>query len=217
MVQPASAAAKTRGYRLDWMLVTMTLVAVLLLAATTIRTSGSGVDLSDDRQSGLRLLTPQEQLLVFEDFRFDARGWSPAQRDIATATRGASLGPFAAETVRHSLSIDPGTAQIDRRFDITFSSDWGDAALSISDGQRAVRLNAQGEMAMIEGQPGLAIWVERRGEAHGERTISVRLLSDVAGAQANLEIERIAEGASPSATWRLDNHIAVGRQAAPNT
>jgi hypothetical protein len=114
------------------------------------------------------------------------------------------------------LSIDPGTAQIDRRFDITFSSDWGDAALSISDGQRAVRLNAQGEMAMIEGQPALAIWVEHRGEAHGERTISVRLLSDVAGAQANLEIERIAEGASPSATWRLDNHIAVGRQAAPN-
>lgn len=92
MVQPAIAAAKTRGYRLDWMLVTMTLVAVLLLAATTIRTSGSGVDLSDDQQSGLRLLTPQEQLLVFEDFRFDARGWSPAQRDIVTATRGASLG-----------------------------------------------------------------------------------------------------------------------------
>lgn len=80
-----------RAYGLDWMLVSVGLMALALLAASLIRTVPShAVAAFGTKIGGIRSLSQSEQLIVFEDHdTHGAADWSSGRRDATQLGLGA--------------------------------------------------------------------------------------------------------------------------------
>ena len=199
MDTPRILSASESRISVDWSLIAITLVAVALLAATTIRIHTPPVPGQAVQTGGLNVLGADETLVAFEDFSFGAHGWtSTAAR---ASGQGATVyGPFAVGAVQKTFSLPSDTAQVRVAFDLYLADD------TASDGF-SVRVNGR---SVIEGAAALnasnAV-VTRRGTA-GDYAVWISL--DHPGDALSVQVEAIP---GPDAAWAIDNVsvVATGR------
>jgi hypothetical protein len=199
MDTPRILSASESRISVDWSLIAITLVAVALLAATTIRTSTPPVPGATVQTGGLSILGTHETLIAFEDFNFGAHGWTSTAARASTQSN-AVYGPFDVGAVEKTYALPSDTAQVRVAFDLHLADDDGSDGFS-------VRINGQ---SVIEGAAALntsnAV-VTRRGPT-GAYAVWIRL--DQPGDAVSLQVEAIP---GPDAAWAIDNVsvVASGR------
>lgn len=196
MDTPLVSSVSARRISVDWSLAAITLIAVALLAGTTIRTGPDRAPGTPVRSGGLEVLGPGETLVAFEDFSFGDAGWT------STVPR-ARLSPATAyglpETgaVAKRFDLPEGTARVRVAFDLDLDETRAD--------DFRVRVNGD---AVIDGAAGTSpanAMVERRGAA-GD--YSVWIVVDDPGAALSLEVE-VAAPPGRDAAWSIDNVSVV--------
>jgi len=227
MGQNAQTGQPPRGFlTIDWMVLAVACIALLFLLGTMFRTpieTNTTVGVG-----GLRSLGPNDILLAFQDFSFDATGWTPAATSDQLPGLGPVLGPFTDEAVERSFAM-PSDALIGHlAFDLHLIGDWiGQGEFQIALGEQeimSVRLpgpeSTSAEMIDIHATdvPGLLIFAGRSvvsprppaailpGPADDFTTFHIRLQVTDPGETLVLRLMSEAEG---GARWSLDNLTVV--------
>lgn len=116
MGRPASHTFTHHGVTLDWMLVAVAVIALALLAGTTIR-MGGGPTSDQDVTAGLIVLRGTDRLIAFEDHTHP----DPDLSDHPVASLqglGRVLGPFEGETLSRGLTLPDDTSVVSISFDL---------------------------------------------------------------------------------------------------
>lgn len=125
MGQNAQPNRSPRGViSLDWMLLTVAGIALLLLVGTMVRISGE--DDPSRRVGDLFSMQDSDTLLAFQDFSFDATGWTPNRRTDQLPGMGPVLGPFTGEPVQRAFAMPVNTQEVHIMFDLHMLGAWGD-------------------------------------------------------------------------------------------
>lgn len=146
----------SRVIRLDWMLVTVGLMALALLAASLIRTVPSyAMTEFGTKIGGLRALSDSERLIVFEDHTSGADpDWSGGQRDDTQIGLGAVwLATPADAPLTRRITLPPGTQRSIVTLDLIAIDAWALERLEVSvDGTPALRQSFSSEPDLITAQ-----------------------------------------------------------------
>lgn len=211
---------------IDWMVLAVAVVAVLFLFGTMVRTSvepGGPVGATE-----LRLLGVDDSLLAFQDFSFEATGWSPSGTSDDLPGLGPVLGPFVDDAVQRSFAIpvDAGTARL--TFDLHLLGDWagqGDFHISVGE-QEALTLllpepgteGSDGIELEAVAIPGLDVFVDRQAvtprpmetslPGPDDNFVTLRIGMRVSDPPETLTLRLMAE-AEGDASWTLDNLTVV--------
>ena len=214
---------------IDWLVLAVAIFALALLLLTLPR---GGTAPTPGGLGGLNVLQDRDQLIAFQDFGFDAEGWTPSVTEDRLAGLGPILGRFMNERLERNIALPEGSQAVFLQFDLHLAGAWqAESAIMISLGEtEAVRipwpeegggdapsailenvfLNVQRldiEVPTVEAtlagpSPGLASYA-----------VSMRVI-DVAG-----EITLGFEPAMPvdvvGASWAIDNFRAVARTEGP--
>lgn len=134
MGQKAQTDRSPRGHiTIDWMVLAVACIAVLFLVGTMLR---SAVDADAFHTTGFQELGGDDTLLAFQDFSFDAEGWTPSPTSDRLPGLGPVLGPFGAEPVQRSFAMPANAAQAQVAFDLHLIGDWaGEGGVQLSLGQ----------------------------------------------------------------------------------
>lgn len=192
MDTPLVSSASARRISVDWSLAAITLVAVALLAGTTIRTGPDHAPGTPVRSGGLEVLGPGETLVAFEDFSFGDAGWASTvpRAPLSPATAYGLPGSGA---VAKSFDMPEGTARVRVAFNLDLAETRGDAF--------RVRVNGDTVIDRAAATGPANALVERRSAA-GD--YSVWLVVDDPGAALSLEVEVVGPP-GPDAAWSIDN------------
>jgi hypothetical protein len=200
----------------DWTIIALSLLAVGLLLATTIRTDPVRLGAAPDAVGGLRMLSPEERLVAFEDFSFGTHGWSIAGAERATETVPSLLGPFHGGALEKSYSLPGGTIRVSVTLDLYVSDaaaaeslviDLNDAPVLL--GLSPLAADGDGHVASVEAPDGSGArnpWTVRIDVAEPGATLTLGLRNPDAG----------------DGSWGLDNvwvvaeTAALGARAAPH-
>lgn len=107
---------------IDWMLASVAAIVVLLFVGSMIRTTNEHDPIRG--VGGLRILAEGDELLAFQDFGFDAEGWSPDDTTNRLAGLGPVLGPFTGETAQRTFVVPDGLTNVDVAMDLHLFGDW---------------------------------------------------------------------------------------------
>jgi hypothetical protein len=183
----------------DWTIIALSLLAIGLLFATTIRTDPTRLGTAGDAGTGLRILTAQERLVAFEDFSFGTHGWTIAGAEDAGDAVPGLLGPFRGGSISKAYVLPPGTTRASLTLDLYLPDDAAADALVIDlNGAPLLR----GLAAPADDASGSVISV-RAPDGSGPRTPwTVRIDLPDPGAELKLGVQgpETDEG-----IWGLDN------------
>ncbi|MFW5654573.1 MAG: hypothetical protein ACOCTP_03210 [Roseicyclus sp.] len=115
----------------DWTIIALSLLAVGLLLATTIRTDRVRLGAAADAAEGFHVLTAEERLVAFEDFSFGTHGWTIASAEPSDETAPSILGPFRRGSLEKSYALPPGTRRAVLTLDLYLSGREAAEALSV--------------------------------------------------------------------------------------
>jgi hypothetical protein len=123
----------------DWTIIALSLFAVGLLLATTIRTDHVRLGAAADSLGGLRVLTAEERLVSFEDFSFGTHGWTVTSAEPASVTIASVLGPFQSGTLARTYALPAETRRAILTLDFYLSDRRVAGALAVDiDGARVL-------------------------------------------------------------------------------
>lgn len=137
MGQKAQTDRSPRGHvTIDWMVLAVAFIATLFLVGTMLR---SAVDSDVVTVTGFQELGGNDTLLAFQDFSFDADGWTPSSTSDRLPGLGPVLGAFGAEPVQRSFAIPTDAESAQLAFDLHLLGDWAqEGAFHISVGETEV-------------------------------------------------------------------------------
>jgi hypothetical protein len=207
------------------MLASVAAIAALLFVGTMIRTQ---TDTDPTRGvGGLRILAEGDVLLAFEDFSFDAEGWSPAGITNRLHGMGPVLGPFGAETVQRRFDMPAGTDTVHLSMDLHMIGDWSDAVrIAINDTEMLLltRPDPDQDLSAIQvhevGAHRVAVRISEATSPAGDAalpgsevshtTFNLLMYLRVPARTFTLRIDAVAAPAPDSgAVWALDNVTAI--------
>jgi hypothetical protein len=125
----------SRGFNLDWMLVTVGLMAVALLTGSLIRVPLGGPDAQFGAyMGGLRALSDTERLLLFEDLSSGTDpAWSGGARQDEQVGLGAvwmAVPPEAA--LERDIALPDGVKRAFVSFDLIALNDWAGNSIEVA-------------------------------------------------------------------------------------
>ena len=195
MDTPRISSASGHYISVDWSLIAITLVAVMLLVVTTVRTGPVHVSGTPFRSGGLEVLGAGETLIAFEDFSFGAPGWTTTAAQTSRAD-GPVYGPFDTGAATKDFAVPAGATQVRVGFDLYLTGDQaGDGFGVLIDGE-----------SVIERGTPLAASNAVVSHHAGTGAYAVMILLDRPGDAVSLEIQG-APG--PDAAWAIDNVSVV--------
>lgn len=223
-------SAAPRRLRLDWMLVSVGLMAAMVLAATMIRGPSGGSETGFIPQmGGLRALEATERLIVFEDYSGSGDAvWSTGQRHDAIAMLGTvwlATPPDAPLT--RVLDLPTGVARAVVSFDLIAIDDWTDETLEITvQDQVLLRhgLSSDGRAPLLalrpsDGGDGAALRTRRSMLRDGGADprfdrLSVEIAVDRPDPQMRLTLTpRRATPEQAAPAWAVDNLMVIVKDA----
>ncbi|MBY4894389.1 hypothetical protein KUL25_16660 [Rhodobacteraceae bacterium N5(2021)] len=201
----------------------MACIAILFLVGTMWRTA---VDADSVTATGYRELRGDDTLLAFQDFSFDADGWTPASVSDRLPGLGPVLGPFGVEPVQRSFPMPADATAAQVTFDLHLVGDWAEqGAFHIALGRTEVLTVSLSDSADLRDvdlhaaeMDGLSVAVQstfvspRRAEAtlpgasDDFVTLRVHLGVEQPDETLTLRLQGDAEG---EARWTLDNLTVV--------
>lgn len=183
----------------DWTIIALSLLAIGLLLATTIRTDPVRLGAARDAGTGLRILTPQERLVAFEDFSFGSHGWTVAGAGAVSDAIPGLLGPYRGGAISKAYALPPGATRVSVTLDIYLP----DAATSDA---LVIDLNGvpvlSGLAASASDVPGLVTFVRPPDASSPRAPWTVRIDLPEPGTQVTLGVRGPATDAG---NWGLDN------------
>ncbi|GAB5447075.1 hypothetical protein [Gymnodinialimonas sp.] len=118
------------------MVLAVACIATLFLVGTMLR---STVDADAATLTGFQELGGNDTLLAFQDFSFNAEGWTPASTSDRLPGLGPVLGPFGVEPVQRSFAMPANATEAVATFDLHLVGDWAaEGGLQLSLGQDLV-------------------------------------------------------------------------------
>jgi hypothetical protein len=225
-----------RVINLDWMLVTVGLMALALLAASLIRTVPSyAVAEFGTKIGGLRALTDTERLVLFEDLSTSTDpDWSRGQRDDTQVGLGAIwLAAPADEPMTRRIALPAQTQRSIVTMDLIAIDAWSLERLELSvDGAPVLRQSFSAQPELIAAQrtevltrDGIVLQTrleapQELGFATGtgleETRLSVELAVTTTATELRLSIVPLpasdpAAGARPP-MWAIDNLMVIAAE-----
>lgn len=231
MVSGRSARAERVGLRIDRAVAAVAVSALILSLILGLRivaerlTGGTLPTLA-----GIRLLSPEDRLITFEDFELGVPGWTGGAQDRSTPEFGGMMGRFGGtggeEAVSRTYEIDPGAGFATVSFDLHAIDDWAlEDVIVFANGVEILRQNFSTRPDMIDRQRSLVAdldWMRadlrpspRSGRERGfgggtdalrDQTIHVRLV--LLGPPEELRLgfgSTLPSAGSDSASWAIDN------------
>lgn len=115
-------------FSVDGMIAASVLIAVALVVGSlwpVPRTPVSGADLM---RADLQILTPNERLLVFEDYGAGPGLWENAERVVGSARLGSVIRPLSDAPLTRRIDAAPGTGPVTVVFEVvaTPGTEWAD-------------------------------------------------------------------------------------------
>jgi hypothetical protein len=191
----------------DWTIIALSLLALALLLATTIRTDTMRFGSATDAGAGLRILTAQERLVAFEDFSFGTHDWTVAEATPGADTVPSLLGPFAGGTIAKSYALPRGTARVTVTLDLYVADAKAAETLIVEVNGAAV---LQG-LVPTTGDAGDPATMVRAPDGPGPRNPwTVRITLPQPGTELTL---RLRDGGADAGDWGLDNVWVVAESA----
>lgn len=227
-----------RRLGLDWMLVTVLVMAAALVIGSLIRTApDTALDHFGTQLGGLRALDDRERLILFEDM--DAQSdpsWSQGVRSTAIGPLGAVwLATDPGQPMSRDLALPDETTGALLSLDVIAIGDWQGSRLELAlQGQpiwQQAFMSPAGVAMANQGATGTQAGIALRTrlsaprmlglEATGADQMSQRLSIDIAidRPDPNLRLT-IGPIANPTATgaapaWAVDNLVLITRTEAP--
>jgi hypothetical protein len=191
----------------DWTIIALSLVAVGLLLATTIRTDTMRFGTATDAGAGLRILSAQERLVAFEDFSFGSHGWTVSEAAPGAETVPSLLGPFTGGAIAKTYALPRGTARVTVTLDLYVAdAKTADALVVEVNGETIL----QGLAPTTDNAEGPAT-VVRAPDGPGPRTPwTVRITLPEPGTELTL---RVRDEGMDAGAWGLDNVWVVAESA----
>jgi len=115
----------------DWIIIALSVFALFLLLATTIRTDPMRLGAASETSEGLRILTPEERLVAFEDFSAGPHGWATGSASTAQAATPGVLGPFTTGEVEKTYRLPAEARRVVLTIDLYLSSEAAAAGLRV--------------------------------------------------------------------------------------
>lgn len=226
-----------RRFNLDWMLVTVGLMALALLAGSLIRMTSGGPDAQFGAQmGGLRALGEQERLILFEDLASGPDpAWSGGQRQEDQLGLGAvwMAVPPGAPLMREII-LPEGVTRAFLSFDLIAIDAWAGESLEVAlQGRTILRHGFSPESAatdtvQIRQQEGDGLALRTRlappremGFATGDPALAEERLSVEIALDRPDPLLRLSVTPQPGTTgqaapaWAVDNLVVIVETEAP--
>ncbi|MEM7723459.1 MAG: hypothetical protein AAF376_13950 [Pseudomonadota bacterium] len=177
------------------MLLAVGLIALALTVGSLVRIATQTDNPAGDSLSGLYTLTDQERLVLFEDYSFDAGGWSDLTITRERPEFGSVLGPIAPGTaLTRTLDLPPETSRVIIEFEVQA---W-DAAEPVD---LAVRVDGE---PVADGGPVVVVTEDR-----ADGRTQVQILHQDPGDSVDVSLST----SNGSGDWVLDNLVTYARMA----
>jgi len=218
-----------RRLRLDWMLVSVGLMAAMVLAATMIRTASDGSDAGFIPQmGGLRALDATERLIIFEDYTAaGGASWSTGQNHDAITMLGAVwLATPPDAPLMRALNLPKGAARAVVSFDLIAVDRWTDESLAIAvQGQTLLRhqfsSKPQTPALALRASDGIALRTRAstlRDMGAGPRFNRLRVEIAIDRPDPQLQLTLTPQPATPdqaTPVWAVDNLMVIVKDIPP--
>lgn len=222
----------SRRFNLDWMLVTVGLMAAALLAGSLIRTAPGGAEARFGAQmGGLRALSETERLILFEDLGTGADpAWSSGQRQDDHAGLGAVWMAVPPDRpLQRDIALPEGLDRAVLSFDLIALNGWAGESLEVAvQGRTILRhsFSAGGDARQVGDADGItlrtrlsqprALGLPAGGPVLTEERLSVEIALDQPD-----PLLRLSVTPHPSATgqvaaaWAVDNLMVIVEGGTP--
>jgi len=104
-------------FTIDWMLAAVALIAVALVVGSLWPSPRSFPPEVEHGAVDLRELSPSERLIFFEDYSFNAGGWSDGEIDHASPATGSVLRSISGASLSRTFEVPQGTERLRIIFD----------------------------------------------------------------------------------------------------
>lgn len=222
----------SRRVNLDWMLVTVGLMAAALVAGTLVRMAPGG---SEDRfgaqMGGLRALGETERLVLFEDHSTGADpAWSSGQRQDDHAGLGAVWMAVPPELpLQRDIVLPDGLDRAVLSFDLIALNEWAGESLevavqggtilrhSFSGGPDGARVqNADGITLRTRLSPPRTLGLPTGGPVLTEERLSVEIALDRPDPLLRLSVTpHPGTNGQAAPAWAVDNLMVIVEGATP--
>lgn len=107
--------------------------------------------LKNDQTGGLRALSAQDQLVLFEDFEFHSGAWAGAAQTALIDPYSGMLGPVPAGLVmQRPLRLPRGYRNAVLELDVLFFNDWQGAAVEVNFADVLLRISGTVQAPVLE-------------------------------------------------------------------
>jgi len=104
-------------FTIDWMLAAVALIAVALVVGSLWPSPRSFPPEAEHGAVDLRELSPSERLIFFEDYSFNAGGWTDGEIDHASPATGSVLRSLSGASLSRTIQVPQGTDRLRIIFD----------------------------------------------------------------------------------------------------
>ena len=225
--------ARSRGVHHAWISIDVLLLTIAV--ALTLFCIGAFIRIGSEPQTvphpnGLVMLDSGDTLLAFQDFSFDADGWSHPTISDQIGGLGSVLGPFGNEDVVRTFSVPNDVSNVEITFDVNLHGEWGVSdAFTVSFGELEVlelviAAVTDDHVALgidVVDQAGLEVHIEQTridvrpdesalADAGDDTILNLRMILSVQPTSDTLTLGYAAD-ANDGAIWTLDNLAVVAR------
>lgn len=221
-----------RGFTLDWMLVTVGLMAAALLAATLIRMAPGGAEARFGTQmGGLRALGEAERLILFEDLGTGADpAWSSGQRHDDHAGLGAVwMAVPPDQPLQRDIALPEGLDRAILSFDLIALNAWAGESLEVAVQGRAIlrqSFSAGDDLRRVQDANGIALrtrlspprtlGLPTSGPILTEERLSVEIALDRPDPLLRLSVTPDpGTNGQGAPAWAVDNLVVIVKGATP--